>query len=166
MQAANPLYPSPINVCTKQFCRIELWYANSHTGITQKNKNPDKNSSLLLSHLLLDFTSPPCLLLERSEVLQPCTGAQLPSRQLHTESHMAEAAGNKNSAITLDVASPIAVSHHLKQKACTWNQPLPDSVLRQPKGSEVLQFHGADRPAGLKFLLCWSFLSASAAQTF
>lgn len=77
-------------------------------------------------------------------MLQPCTGAQLPSKELHTESHTAGAAGNKNSAITLDVTPPITVSHCLKQKVCALNQPLPDSVLRQPKGSEVLQFHEAN----------------------
>lgn len=164
----------------KQFYRTDLWYASSHSGIVLKNKNADKesswyyqskclpcrthpqNSSLLLKPLLLEFYH--LCLLERSKLrvagAQPCTGAQPPPAAGWGKPR----AGNKNSATILDATPPITLSClYLEQKACTLTQLLPDSALRQPK---VLQFHGANRPAGLKFSLCWSFLSVSAAQTF
>lgn len=95
----NPLYPFPITVFMKQFCRTKLWYVNSHTGIVQKNKNPDKespwcyqskshpcslpqNSSLSLKPLLLDlrylFVFSWLRVSWGWKVLQPCPGAQPP----------------------------------------------------------------------------------------
>ena len=48
VQEANPLYPSPVTVHTKQVCRIELQYANSHTDIVQKEEQKPRQG---MSHL-------------------------------------------------------------------------------------------------------------------